>query len=93
MEQCPVPVPPHVVEHVQEETLHVLDLERVPPEKREVLGKVGVRQLRPQQVRLVQEEDDGDLLETLVVDDRVEDITAFFETGSSPIFNYHLVKR
>lgn len=66
----------HVREHVEQEQLHVAQAVRVARELRVEPADVGLlaAHLARQQVRLVQEQDDGDAFEVHVVHDRVEDI-------------------
>ena len=66
----------HVGEGLEQEHLHVPEVVRVAHELRVEPADVGLfaGHLPRQQVRLVQEQDDGDTLEVNVVHDRVEDI-------------------
>lgn len=66
----------HVGEHVEQEHLHVAQVVRISRELRVEPADVRLLagHLPRQQVRLVQEQDDGDAFEVHVVHDRVEDI-------------------
>lgn len=66
----------HVGEHVEQEHLHVAQVVRISRELRVEPADVRLLagHLPRQQVRLVQEQDDGDTFEVHVVHDRVEDI-------------------
>lgn len=77
---------PHVRKHLQDKVLHVQDRVRVAGELRIVPADVRVRvlDLLRQQVRLVQEQDDGNPSEGRVVDDRVEDVARLLEAVRFP---------
>lgn len=53
-----VAVSAHVVEHVEQETLNVLDVQRVPAKVRKIPLKVRMWQLFPQQISFVKKEND-----------------------------------
>lgn len=69
-------LPAYVGEHVEQEHLHVAEVVRVAGELRVEPADVGLLagHLPRQQVRLVEEQNDGDTLEIHVVHDRIEDI-------------------
>ena len=85
------------VEHLQQEALHRLEAARVAAVLREVVREVAAggaaRQLRLEQVGLVEEEDDGDAAERPVVDDRLEDVARLDEPVRPPVLEQHLGRR
>lgn len=90
----PFQVPLRRHEHLQDEVLHVVDTARVTGE----LGiiELNVRRrilhLQREQVRLVQEQDDGDVLERRIVHDRVEDVPRLLQSIRALVLGQHLVE-
>ena len=64
----------------------------VPLEVGEVVLDTEVLDLLLQQVRFVQEEDDGDPREALVVDDGVEDVAGLHQPIGDAVLHQHLVE-
>lgn len=81
-------------EHLQDKVLHVVDTPRVPGELRVIILDVRRRilHLERQQVRFVQEQDDRDVLERRVVDDRVEDVARLLQPIRALVLGQHLVE-
>lgn len=90
----PFQVPLRRHEHLQNKVLHVVDTARIAGELRVVVLNVRRRilHLQGEQVRLVEEQDDGDVLERGVIHDSVEDVPRLLQSISAFVLGQHLVK-
>lgn len=91
VEQRLATVPALAVEALHQEALHVVQPVRVAPEVGEVLLDADGLHLVHQEVRLVEEQDDGHVEEELVVDDRLEDVHGLHQPVGAPVLHEDLV--
>lgn len=92
VEQRLAAVPAPHVKHLEDKVLDVLQAVRIALEVGKVVLNADMFDLLLQQVRFVQEEDDGDGGEALVVDDGVKDVAGLDEAVGDAVLHEDLVE-